>query len=503
MTTTFLEIDSTYRNRVEYKHASNFVVPISQRGSRGRYDALDPIALSAPTHMWTPSDIDNMNPDLTQSPLPTSPQVAEFPAPTPTEIYTKYTIAYGSSTPNAEHNYYAGMSIVVTDMPAQPTPATSTVVGSEVMTQYDDGQNNVIVVKYNISPPITTSNGSYVSLEYPGVKSGLMTIPGNPAQANGYYNDWYIYNHSLKAGIQIISYDGRTRTAGFIAPPESSQFSQWEKDHTYSLRRELPIISSTAAIIDALTVEIPWEDAPTLDGAYEGFFISLFDLHGSYSTHRIARYEVVHIPDQNPSAVGQYERPRYLIHLYRPLGLVRLNLALFSEQGPEPTDPLTATTPYEILPFSRDSVQPFVYTGSLGSQQQKTCYEIELLNLVIPNEILVTGGLSAFYPYLYVELSNTAHGAGTNHIYSNNPNATKALFRCAIDDMPSVLVTPWVKIDSDGQKQTVKFNMNDSLHFRVYTPNGEDFRTVQEEDYSPLPVNPLIQISAIFSMRRL
>ena len=118
---------------------------------------------------------------------------------------------------------------------------------------------------------------------------------------------------------------------------------------------------------------------------------------------------------------------------------------------------------------------------------------------------MVSGGRSAFYPYFYVELQNVSGtGAGLkNIIYSNNPHATKMLFRAAIDDIPNPLISPFIKIDGDGMVQTVKFKPNDSFKFGVYLPNGSQFQTVDDDLYSPAPSDPLVQISAVFSMKRL
>lgn len=162
---------------------------------------------------------------------------------------------------------------------------------------------------------------------------------------------------------------------------------------------------------------------------------------------------------------------------------------------------------YEILCFNRDNAVPFNYTGSMVSQQEEVCYEIELLDLVLPNRVLITGRGSriTFYPYVYVELSNVSSpGAGQRGIlYSNNPNSNRMLFRCPIDDIPNPIISPFIKIDGDGAVQTIKFKINDNLRFSVRLPNGELLITDIPEYYSPLPPNPINQISAYFSLKRL
>ena len=160
-----------------------------------------------------------------------------------------------------------------------------------------------------------------------------------------------------------------------------------------------------------------------------------------------------------------------------------------------------------LLQFSYDNAVPFDYTGSTVSQQEDVCYELELLNLILPNQTLNVGEGSriTFYPYLYVEFTNTSSpSAGMKGtIYSNNPNSTRMLFRCAVDDVPNPVLSTFLKIDGDGMVQTVKFKPNDNLKFAVHLPNGEIYNTVVPETCSPNRPNPLIQISALFSMKRL
>ena len=161
----------------------------------------------------------------------------------------------------------------------------------------------------------------------------------------------------------------------------------------------------------------------------------------------------------------------------------------------------------ELELFTRDNATPFNFTGSLitGDETSAT-YEVELLNLVLPNTTLASGrgGRAVFYPYLYVELQPVSSGAfqTRNIIYSNNPNSVKMLFRAVVDDTPIPVISPFVKIDGDGMVHTVKIRPNDSFRFSVYHANGDLFQTVIEDTYSPTAPNPLCQISACFAFRK-
>jgi hypothetical protein len=51
--------------------------------------------------------------------------------------------------------------------------------------------------------------------------------------------------------------------------------------------------------------------------------------------------------------------------------------------------------------------------------------------------------------------------------------------------------------------QTVKFRPNDSIKFKVYLPDGRDFMTTIPDTAPPSPVNPLLQISALFEIEHI
>ena len=162
---------------------------------------------------------------------------------------------------------------------------------------------------------------------------------------------------------------------------------------------------------------------------------------------------------------------------------------------------------YEIEQFSRENCNPFTYTGSTVSSQQEVCYEIELMNLVLPNTLLISGrgGRAIFYPYLYVELqqvaSSNSHQRGI--MYSNNPNAYRMLFRALVNDTATPATSPFIKIDGDGMTHAVKFKPNDSFKLGVYHANGTLFETVLQDTTPPTQPNPMAQISACFSFKRM
>ena len=154
----------------------------------------------------------------------------------------------------------------------------------------------------------------------------------------------------------------------------------------------------------------------------------------------------------------------------------------------------------EILPFSYDNAVPFSYNGTLV--QQNICYEFELIELILPNFTLSTGFGSkiAFYPYIYAELSNVSSSGArlVNMMHSNNPNATRMLFKVPIYDVQDPESTPFVRLVSIGMTYTMKFKPDDNLYFKVLLPNGDVFNTILPEFYSPCTPNFEAQVSALF-----
>ena len=53
----FLELDSNYRDRNRYPYPASFECEISQSGTRGQINAIDPISYAYPQMVFCPDDI--------------------------------------------------------------------------------------------------------------------------------------------------------------------------------------------------------------------------------------------------------------------------------------------------------------------------------------------------------------------------------------------------------------------------------------------------------------
>ena len=164
---------------------------------------------------------------------------------------------------------------------------------------------------------------------------------------------------------------------------------------------------------------------------------------------------------------------------------------------------LPIATQMQLIQFSYDNPYPFVYSGK---DREVSTYKVDLVNLILPNITLNCGygGRIAYYPYVYVQITNTSATSVTNNlILSNNPNSSAMVFRCPVSDINHPERTPFIKLYSNDMSQTFRFTPYDILAFEVILPSGELYTTVMKDNYSPLAPNYRVQISAIFRFEKL
>lgn len=527
----YIEIDSTYRNRKEWPNPAEFEVLISQSGRKDRFQSQDPVSLAAPlTFSWVGNSFVLGGGPIITSTAQFSPGIGASGDYTTTLILT-------SSSPDffqQIENYYVGAIAANTTINKASriisyewlggTGSTNTVeikIESSIIT--DPTQTNTIII---VDPSdITDTQNSFIFI--PNGRSGFNAYPG-----------YILWNETQQNYAPILSYDTITKLVKV-----SIDGLSWALTDTFSIRKEAPIVGELNNEVgqpSSLIFSLPPTFSSVPD-AYRNFYIKVGNQIGL-----ITRY--VTLTGNSPGCIDD-------LHIYLPSNASNVNgfynnmylqingevrkIVSYTVSGVEPNivriaeissyfsgcyyvmsgdlieirtgfivtpfdPPFTNGDKFEILPFSYDNHNPFVYTGS--AQQEICCYQIELVDLILPNKILNCGFGSriAFYPYLYVEVTNiSGSSSGTkNAIYSNNPNATSAVFRVPIYDVQNPIASAFVKLDGDGMIQTLKFKPNDSIFFSVRLPNGELFKILEPERYSPQQPNPDIQISALFGFKR-
>ncbi len=506
MNSRYLEIDSTYRDRNLYPLASNFIIPIAQSGNRGYREAFDPVSLEMPVFAWSSNYLDISSTGPSQF---ITGFVGTLYNPNISIQYESDSVTFIISTAGKFQqlkNYYKGLILagVTNNIPVAPKRRIieSKYIGSytastgPVGTEMDMMQVTVSSTFIDSNPltELIIEDPSYISTVEDNLS--FLYVPSGGIQDNTYIN-YKIYNEKHKNFADIISYDAITHMIKFYIPTTYN----WSTTDNYSLRIQPPYLSpgTTINITSSNESKIVMSNGANLSqqsGHYSDYFLRI--LPSKYIFNKV---------DKEKQDDKTYNNQARKIIRY---------IGANQEMYPDPytfyvnnpyTEKLLASDTIEILKFSYDNYQPFVYTGSTVSQQEMVCYKIELLDIILPNEILAIGAGSriAYYPYVYVEISNvSSSGAGLrNIIYSNNPNAYKAIFRVPIYDIVNPSNSAFVKVDGDGMVQTIKFKPNDNLQFSVTLPTGEYYETILQEYFSPSIPNVYCQISACFSMERL
>ena len=454
----YLEIDSTYRNRNQDKNPSNFTVLISQSGTRNATNAYDPISIATPIKTWVPSN------------LVLNGQIAEEKSiVNPLNQKDEIIISFLTTSVKETPDYYVGYPIKI------QSEVDNVKITSWNLLSKSNILGSSITFTATVSPSllnIPSGTVTFVS-NINNYVEGFFFIP-NGYCANFYYVGYILYNETKNEYRPIISYDGTLKIGGIDL---SSQFGglipTWTDNDTYSIREKIPqYIGNTIG------------PAPYPFNQLTSFCVNT-DI-------------IVEIGDFIRFTTNPHENESFRVTDYNnTLHIVTVDRIIIPQ--------VIANEPIEVLQFTRDNSVPFCYSGSLVSQQEMVCYEVELINLVLPNKLLISGGRISFYPYIYVELQNISGSSAGTHciIYSNNPNSNRMLFKVAIDDISNPFISPFIKIDGGKMVQTIKFKPNDNFKFGVYLPNGDPFETVEKDTLSPVYPNPLLQVSALFQLKRL
>jgi hypothetical protein len=368
------------------------------------------------------------------------------------------------------------------------------------------------------------TTGSPPSIILPGIDNCGKKILSYDQAYNGYYLiDETLSTNTNVVSTKIVSYNFLTRTATLNNPiPGSSVTDQ------YSIRKSLPnefhtVVgnpSSNGNLNFPYFSNVPNYDQIVLNNCI--FLDSTANPNDNYYTGMYIYIYPAIVANNQTTPLTNIEGTCFYINSYIGNGYNACFVTQVNPPNvPSPTQyypsytsqaasyPVPngrpSTTVINIVSFSNDNYTPLIYNGSVVSQNETVAYEINLVNLTLPNITLVTGARIAYYPYVYVELSNvTASSASSkNVIYSNNPNSNRALFLVPITDINEPQRTPFIKLDAGSMVQTVKFKPNDCLKFSVFLPDGTLYQTITSDYYSPSGPNPFCQIDALFGIKRL
>lgn len=524
--TRYIEILSKHRNRSEYPSQSDFVVPISGSNSC-KSQPLDPVSSSAPIYIFERNSISHSGTTMGGSYITPGLDVDSAVPVVPGGTNAIYR-AFGT-TGSFKGYMFTDNTISTNRCIVDNKPSEADTVSLDIPLQsglYASGQSYGV---YDLSGAVSSDPvQSPFPLALPVYDSTKIycaqpfDVFGNPCPV-------------LKR-VFVGNWLKKEPFAGSVtaAPPEYSLIEDYNLDKRqlivqnsiplpvsgypyiiYSIRSEMPdntfpgktingnlqIINSylvTNALITSTTFTVqPGTATPLVAGQDPGYigsyvfftpqsvdpaiYVNFPVFQNANDIQKMYYYRIVDYPANDTFVVD------------RPIDTSAFFGCIFGLR------------PVEVMPVTSDNFVPLEYNGTIVSQNESVCYQIGLKSLTLPNVPLASGSQVSFYPYVYVLLENqTAPSGGVKDIiYSNNPPAHRALFVCPVVDVTNPLTAPFVRINASGMVQTIKFKPNDYLHFKVFLPDGTPFQTTQPDNISPVPPNDLLQISAVFSIRRL
>jgi hypothetical protein len=514
----YLEIDSTYRNRDLWPDPGEFEIPISMSGNKTKDFAINPTSTAVPIKLWTSNKLAVQGGNLDPATFTvTSVNIGNAGSPTVIMARTPNT------PPNTGHelqrlpNYYMALMLEHVDNPITTILEKRRIISYNYLYTNANFDYGEFIVESAF--PDSLVPGERLRIRDPTDVSDpsnpYFFIPAGRVQSNAYTN-FILYNLNRKQWRYIKNYDGLTHLLSVDTTPIASgglgPVTGWLTTDAYAIRIQpsLEPIPTTTSVVAAgstttvVNLTVTFTITNELLSSLKNSSIRIIPNSATVGVPGTGAYQYVYTNTINNQLLNPqiYSDNRIIISATSS-GAGQLTLIV---DKPFSSVPVTNDIA-ELMSYSYDSFNPFSYTGSLVSQQEMVCYEVELVNLILPNETLAVGegGRIAFYPYVYVELSNVSAPGGhlKDIIYSNNPNASFALFRCPIYDIQNPVVSTFVRIDGDGMVQTIKFKPNDNLYFRVFLQNGQTYRTVVVDPSPPSPPILKSQITALFSIRRL
>ena len=574
-TTRYIEINSSFRNRNIWPKAADFEILFSESGSSTTQNALDPISLAAPKINWTSNTFQiPTGASITGTIKSLGTNISQVQAPMVVVVDFDTAINFPNFDTKAT-DYFAGAVIqesptniraritkskllqhIGTLITAEFTllPGPSLTPGNQIRitdpTDFSDFTNIYLFIPgiphltinigedsfknsvlYNQTLSVATGTPVYrdVSNYDPTTHMIYCDLQNNPIDATWQTTDKFDIRskndiptvnsarnspltslNNVIAGPRLLNMQDNFYRNSWIRFPTTSHTSApdiYRKVVKYvSVDSSVGVGSTTVTAANGGTIIFNnAAGCSAKPGYYNNAYIEFTTGVNAGNTFLIENYTV---SDSTPTVKTA------IISLLTPIAAVSAGDDFFIRTIytlPFPS-PIATNSVFEILLFTRDNSQPLLFSGSVLSQQEMVCYQIELLNLVLPNRSLVTGngGLIAFYPYVYVSFQNvSAPGSNLKEvIYSNNPVSRGATFRAAIDDTNNPVSSAYIKIDGDGMSQTIKFKPTDNLRFTVKLPDGELFETensipIGTTTGGPFNSNPINQISALFAIKRL
>ena len=436
--TTYFELNSTFRNRNIYPTVSEFVVPISESGTNITNITKDgdTVSLFSPIGDLFTSSIDALN-DINADVL-TIQIINPFilVIEGTGSLFSTPIDFYKGTIVSISNGVTSQSHIISKSRTFTPNRVEITLTTPLQVQAPNDIQFSVID---SVSPTTITIN-----------------IPGNMAYVEEYV-DGVLWNEEKQEASTVQTQLYQTITGN--TP------SAWSLDDHFTLRKQAPeLFGNVDVVFDG--VNTTYELLPNVNS--------------------------VQLNNETDAYKGSF------IYIVNPVTFETHLFNITSSQNGFIT--VSETLPQDLYLFTLLSTfnnsAPFSSSFSHVQHNQELCTQVELINLTIPNSVLSGIGRPGDIPYLYVQFNNVP-AVGISRIHSNNLQSKKAIFRVPIDHIDQY--APFIHLDGDGMKQSLRLNQRSNIHVKVYLPNGELLNPIPDTS-SPECPNPNIQISLLVSV---
>jgi len=436
-----LEIVSAHRNRIVYPNPFFFKVTFNNTGLQNTgITSTDPITLQLPIAVGKYDKISSLRPLLqwTGFTINVTGIIIDI---SDANVQIQFTSSF-DQTPN----HYRGLQCVF--------------VGGywSRITDYKYLGSNLGLVTLDKIPYLLPSIGSNVTISSNPTQTtttlSVMFVPNT--LPNMELVDLFCYNETILESRRIARYYQKNSQIILETPP----LTLWSNTHTFSIRRELPFITS---------VVLSTANSITVSNGVEGFVPG--DFIKNTSTNEIVL-------------------------------IIEINYTLQILTYSPSSSPWAIGTIVELLKFNSENSN-FITYSSIQRESLTTEYEIELISLSIPKCILNNIFPSYKLSQVYVEFSDTSN-PNINNFMSNNPGNRKALFKATPVSQLSGKNSkkPFIKFSGDGAKKNIKFRLSaSSFIFAIRDIDGKVLSNVISDTLSPNPPNPLLQCEALFNVK--
>jgi hypothetical protein len=157
----------------------------------------------------------------------------------------------------------------------------------------------------------------------------------------------------------------------------------------------------------------------------------------------------------------------------------------------------------EIVGPGQNIITSLRYASGGSQSIQGGDYELELLWLSVPNQILDVGygGTLDRYPYIYCSIYTGITNTTQQVLYSNNPYTSKVIFKVPVNEYFGD--TSFITLKDSKAKQTIYFDPSQDLFFELTLPDGTIISFNEFDSMPPYPPNPFLQINILVSMKKL